>query len=316
MPDELPDRLPSLPLARRQLRSEPELRAAVARWLTGQGVRLTGRMVSVAGEPDLITATHDTIYELKLVLNRPAIYSGLGQLLLYRQAINPQARVVLVGYATPDTLALQPLLDGLGVEVLPWQDAGAREGETHPTPVPVPPEEPAAPALVVAPPPIAHLHILHWNVAALAQARGIANASALATHMGISRQGLYAIWRGEAAQVSLDILARLAHALDADPGAWFVGREARDDGGTGDAARRASPLLWNIAAQAEGCGLKITALGFATGLHSRSLSTIWHGEAQAVGLESLAKLALALDRPERPFHIGDLFVWRAPPGAG
>ncbi|NTW03405.1 MAG: helix-turn-helix transcriptional regulator [Oscillochloris sp.] len=71
---------------------------------------------------------------------------------------------------------------------------------------------------------------LIWNVAELAQARGIPNASALAAHMGVSRQGVYPIWKGDSLHASLTTLGLLARALDVAPGDWFGWREVIDLG--------------------------------------------------------------------------------------
>lgn len=323
-PDCPPPPLSNVPvLARRQLRGEPELRAAVARWLQAQRIPLAGRIVCVAGVPDVVSAEQDLIVEVKVSLSRRVLHLALGQVLSYRAAINPEARALIVGYATPDTLAMRPIIESLGVEVLCWEDIGAgdwglgageEEAQIAAAPFRADPAMPA-PALdqLLAPNP----QPLHWNVARLAQAQGITNPSALARRLGVSRQGLYVIWRGEAAQVSLDMLARLACALEADPGDWFGwGLEAGDwglDSGPQPPVPSPQPLLWRVRERAEALGVRMTALGFVTGLHGRSLSPIWHGEARAVGLETLAKLAAALSRPEQPFSVGDLFTRHGAP---
>ena len=61
----------------------------------------------------------------------------------YRQAINPAARAVIIGYGTSETEALRPIMAALGIEVICWQDRevgdrGLGPGETPAAPTPNP----------------------------------------------------------------------------------------------------------------------------------------------------------------------------------
>lgn len=343
---------PTPPLTAGSQQTETALRAAVMAMIQTQGASLADRVVCIAGEPDLVTADRELIIELKWRLTKKALCAAIGQLLLYRQAINPEARAAIIGYPTPETLALLPLVAALGVEVVCWQDGANvpanRERTTASLSSPVPDATPHPDPTPPRPGDVQHHHFepgraLRWNIAALAQAQGIANPSQLATRLGISRQGLYALWSGTADQVSLEILSRLAHILGANQGDWFRwGMRAGEQGlevegsGRNGAPHQADPillnsagyaphdaplqhpgprpptpppLLWNVAAQAEARGIDVVDLGFRSAVYPRSLKPIWRGEAQAVAPATLARLALVLDLPGQPFSIGDLFVW-------
>jgi DNA-binding Xre family transcriptional regulator len=88
------------------------------------------------------------------------------------------------------------------------------------------------------------------------------------------------------------MLERLCATLDADPGGWFY-----REGGT---------LTWTIRAAAERQGMDMPTLGWESAILPGSLTPIWRGVQQFVFLETLAKLARALD-----LHVGDLFAWQA-----
>jgi len=140
---------------------------------------------------------------------------------------------------------------------------------------------------------------LRWNIAALAQERGFTNVARLASRMHAPRQSLYGIWRAETAQISLDMLGRLARTLNAEPGDWFSWVPTAED----------RALIWNIQGRMQALNLTPARLGFRAELYSGSIIPIVDGIAQAVSLEALGKLARALDTPDHPFGIGDLFTW-------
>ncbi len=211
-------------------------------------------------------------------------------MLLYRQCLNPQARVVLAGYEAPETQALRPSVEALGIDIVCWSDRPRIAEQQH--------EGPHEPLVLLDRPP----RVLRWNVAALASSRGLDRVPALSRALDIPRQGLYSIVRDEAAQVSLDVLARLARVLDAHPGDWFTWT----DGPHG------RMLVWNVAAKAQERGLAVKALSFRAETYMGSVSPIWIGEAKAVAVATLAKIAHALDTAEQPFAVGELFAWDRP----
>lgn len=316
------DPLASLPqpahhlVPRGKLRSEPALRTAISTWLQGQGIALASKKLCAAGEPDLLTSDHSVILEVKHQLHRKALYQALGQVLLYRQSINPAARAVIIGYGTEDTPTLAPLIERLGVEVRCWDDRDlvpAAQSEPVTAPQPVEPmheaedeahhavndaREDEEEAIHDAP----HgSRTLRWRVAELAQAQGIPNASQLAARFGLDRQSVYGPWKGETRQIGLPLLGQLAHALGAEPGDWFVWEPAEEG--------QPPQLRWNIAALAEARGFNLGQLYFEAQVHQTSLRPIWFGKQKSVTTAILARLAHALNLPDQPFSVGGLFAW-------
>src|SRR5687768_201251 len=106
-----------------ELRSEPELRTAIAKTLRALGLVVEEGVACEIGCADLVIGQCDTIYEVKHRLTRSAIYTGIGQVLLYRQSLNRQAQVVIAGYEAPETKTLRPYVEALGIEVVIWSDS-------------------------------------------------------------------------------------------------------------------------------------------------------------------------------------------------
>lgn len=309
------------------LRSEPEIHAALVQMLRAQGVALAPRVVCLSGELDVVTADRTVIYEIKYRLSRRALYQALGQVLLYRQCLNPAARAIIVGYATPDTFALLPSIEALGVEVMVWEEKGSgadglrldnsdveatdyassksikhlleqsgQVDDAEDDGLILPGSQPSSPI----PYPLAP-NSLHWRVAALAQQQGFKNVPALARQMEIPRQALYRPWKDEALQTTLQMLGMLCDVLRVNPGDFFTWQTGSDG------YRR---LTWAVKEQAEVRGFRMTTLSHRSGIHHRSMGPIWHDTAQAVALATLARIALTLDGI-KPFAIGDVFAWSA-----
>jgi DNA-binding Xre family transcriptional regulator len=267
-------------------RTEPELRAAIAATLRAHGIALAEKIPCAAGEADIVTTRRDLVIECKLHLTRKNLYTAVGQVLIYRQTINPAARAVIVGYMTPETAALMPHIASLGIEIVCWSDRdwgmvdgdrGSGTGEeTHdPAPItavqstdnsPSPTPDEQTPALV-SQSPTPNPQSLRWNVATLARAKGFKNVPALAWRMGVQRQGIYAFWNGTARQVSLDILERLSHVLEAEIGDWFVwarpravSQELRAEKHPAALSSQHPALAWNVRSRMEALGLDPTRL--------------------------------------------------------
>jgi DNA-binding Xre family transcriptional regulator len=273
----------SLPAASPQHRSEPALRAAIAQTLRAHGLAVDEQVTCAAGAADLVTARRDAIWEVKLALNRRALQQALGQLFLYRATINPEARMIVVGYPTPETAVLRPHIEALGIEVVElgpgaWelgdrvQGLGVGEAVQPPSPNPQPP-------------------LLRWRLAEYAQFHGILSVRALSFATRTSRQSLHPIWQGRAKSISLDMLGRLCQTLVADPGGWFSWH--RDE------------LIWNVRHVAEIRNMTLRDLVWLAEILPHSLTPIWQGLQQFVSVETLAKLAQALD-----LDTGELFEWR------
>jgi DNA-binding Xre family transcriptional regulator len=282
-----PDMLPT-PLRHR---NEPALRAAIVQVLRADGLRVEEQVTCAAGAADIATADRSVIIEVKHRLTRKALQQAAGQLLLYRTSLNPQARLIIVGYATPDTAPLRPHIEALGIEVRGWKDEGGEirdeggemrdeGGAVSPSPLILPPSSF-----------IPHPSALCWRLAEQAQAQGITSVRALSFRSRINRQSLYPIWKGQSQNISVRLFERLCRTLAADPGGWF--RWADDT------------LAWNIRQITEARGLTIQDLVWAAEILPYSLSAIWRGEQQFVFVETLQKLARALE-----LETGDLFAWQ------
>jgi DNA-binding Xre family transcriptional regulator len=272
----------------KRARSESELRAAIAAALRASGLAIEEQVWCGTGAADIVLADRSVVIEVKYVLSAKGIQQALGQVLLYRAAINPTARAIVVGYATTQTAALVPYAASLGVELVGWQDRdwGLEAGDSE---LPSPNPQPLT---------------LQWNIQALAQARGIATVGQLGRALHVSRQSLYGIWRGTAANVSLITLERLAKRLGPLPGQylrsgdWFVWRHGQ--------------LAWNIKHIAEQVGLDRAGLNFRADFYPQQGDLFWSGEAKFVFIDTLARLAAALTTAERPFDVGEIFIKAEP----
>lgn len=94
--------------------------------LLGQGIPVSRQVDCFAGTADIVTP--DTIYEIKYTLSGHALFQAIGQVLLYRAAINPAARAVVVGVVDDRTTRLIPLIQSIGVDVLPWPNPTKARG--------------------------------------------------------------------------------------------------------------------------------------------------------------------------------------------
>jgi hypothetical protein len=87
-------------------------------YLRSLGISVETQVQCASGVVDIVT--ENKIYELKHELNRSSLYSAIGQVLLYRETINPKAGVAIVR-----SISLVPRLhsvaNGLGVEVIVWR---------------------------------------------------------------------------------------------------------------------------------------------------------------------------------------------------
>jgi DNA-binding Xre family transcriptional regulator len=275
----------SISAATPQHRSEPALRAAIAQTLRAHGLAVDEQVACAAGAADLVTARRDAIYEAKLFLSRKALQQAVGQLMLYRASINPEARMIVVGYPTPETATLRPHIEALGIEVVElglgdWelghgaQSLEVGEAVSPPSPNPQPPTT------------------LRWRLAEYAKSRGHSSVREVSFATHINRQSLYPIWNDTAKSVSVEMLERLGIGLGADVGGWFRWED--------------SMLIWTVRAAAEARGVDMPTLGWSAEILPHSLATIWRGAQQFVFVETLGKLARALD-----LRVGDLFEWQA-----
>jgi hypothetical protein len=270
------------PSAAAQARSEMESRAIIAQALRASGIAVEEQVVCGAGMADLVTARRDAVIEVKLDLSRKQLYTAIGQVLLYRAAISPLARAIVVGYATEETAGLIDWAAELGVEVICWNaEDGGLKSELS--------------AFSVS------SFTLQWRVQSLARSYGITRAADLARLLGQPRQGLYGVWRGTAASISVARLELLALRLGPEPdqplrpGEWFQWDER-------------GRLVWSIRDVAEQVGLDAAQVAFSAGQYPQQMALFWDGTAKFVFVDTLARLATALEAQARPFDIGELFV--------
>src|SRR4051812_10099311 len=102
-------------------RSEPELRALIVQALRASGIAVDEQVACSAGAADIVTVRRDVVIEVKFNLTRKQIQLACGQVLLYKEAINPNARAIVVGYATTETAGLISWAAAIGVEVICWR---------------------------------------------------------------------------------------------------------------------------------------------------------------------------------------------------
>lgn len=143
---------------------------------------------------------------------------------------------------------------------------------------------------------------LYWNTAKLMQEQGLKNVPALAKRMEVHRATLYDVQNAKMKKVSLLTLTRLCLALDATPGDWFtwrIGPEGQQQ------------LVWAVKEQAEARGLVRAKLIYRSEVHPGSIIPIWQGKAKEVALDTLSRIAQALNTSQ-PFSIGSLFTWASP----
>lgn len=289
MNDEAEHNIQATSSLQHRARSEPELRELIVRTLRTSGVAVDEQVVCAAGAADIVTAHRDVVIEVKLDLTHKAIQMACGQVLLYRQAINPDARAIVVGYATAETAGLINWATALGVEVICWDaEATSLKAELI--------EQPAQLTLA-------------WNIQSHALAHGLTSVSKLAAWLNKPRASLYGLWRGSQVNISVATLEHLAKRLGPTPAAWLR---------PGDWFRWDSDgrLTWQVKNVAEEVGLDAAQLAFRSGLYSQQLSLFWHGnKGKYVFVETLARLAIALETVDRPFDFGDLFSPRRPAGS-
>jgi hypothetical protein len=106
--------------ARRSVRNESEIESAIAADLRRQGYAVRQQVRCTAGIADIVT--DDAIYEVEQFLDRAALFMAAGQVLIYRQAINPALRAVVIALGVDSTAkGMLSAIAGLGVEVQIWK---------------------------------------------------------------------------------------------------------------------------------------------------------------------------------------------------
>lgn len=103
---------------RPQGHGEREMQESLVRHLKKQGESPRVEVTCEGGRADIVTET--SIYELKLHLSRQDIISAVGQVMVYRAAIDVRLKPVIVGNYVRGTTRLLDAIAKSGVEVILW----------------------------------------------------------------------------------------------------------------------------------------------------------------------------------------------------
>jgi hypothetical protein len=101
--------------------SEQGLEGAIAKALRAQGHRVRCQVRCKAGVADIVT--DDRIIEVKRRFSRDELFKAVGQVLTYRQSINPRLRPVIIARTLDnEARSIVPNVEALGVEVVLWSN--------------------------------------------------------------------------------------------------------------------------------------------------------------------------------------------------
>jgi len=99
--------------------TEKKVENEIARHLKSAGENVRQQVWCSCGIADIVTDSK--IYEVKHYLNSGAIMQAVGQVLCYRESINPNLVPVVAGIKTDSSASMAVLIKNLGVEVLEWE---------------------------------------------------------------------------------------------------------------------------------------------------------------------------------------------------
>jgi hypothetical protein len=102
-----------------RLAREAELERTLIDVFSGAGMIVRRQVPCLTGIADVVTDS--TIFELKDALDRRSFQQAIGQLILYRQALNPMARTAIVCNSS-SVPHLHDAARRIGVEVFIWSD--------------------------------------------------------------------------------------------------------------------------------------------------------------------------------------------------
>lgn len=96
--------------------TEAKIEDWLVKKLESEGEQVQRQVNTGAGIADVVTSS--SIYEVKLKLTPASIFSAVGQLMIYRQSYNHDAKLYIVGRVSADTERLRKLVKRLGIEVI------------------------------------------------------------------------------------------------------------------------------------------------------------------------------------------------------
>lgn len=95
---------------------EIDVEEKVASLLQDMGEKVQRQVKCFSGIADIVT--DNLIVEVKLLLTISSIKQAVGQLLMYRPAINPKAKLVIAGITTKELEKVRNYLRTIGIEVI------------------------------------------------------------------------------------------------------------------------------------------------------------------------------------------------------
>lgn len=99
--------------------NEESFQQLIERTLTARGECFRSQVRCVGGRADIVSDV--AVYELKCRLYPSDTVHAVGQVLMYRQAINPRLRAVIVGILDPKSEAVYANVKALGVDIWAWE---------------------------------------------------------------------------------------------------------------------------------------------------------------------------------------------------
>jgi len=97
---------------------EVDIQRDFAEYLQSQGKEVQREVKCLAGVADIVT--DDAIYEIKNTLTAKSIFEAIGQVLVYRFCIKPDARAIIVGRYAEDVDKLRITVESMGIEIIIW----------------------------------------------------------------------------------------------------------------------------------------------------------------------------------------------------
>jgi hypothetical protein len=102
----------------REVYDEEALLQNIQQFFSAQGQQAQTKVQCAVGVADIVTA--DAVYEVKNPLTRDRLFTAIGQVLLYRQAIDPLRHAAVIGVGNGELTELINYASSIGVEVILW----------------------------------------------------------------------------------------------------------------------------------------------------------------------------------------------------
>lgn len=107
------------PIEEAKPKSELDIEKAFAKYLESAGIKVRRQVRCATGCADIVTGT--TVYEVEMYLSRQKIFEAIGQVMLYREAINPDLEAAIVGMASGTAhIQAKKYAARFGVQIIIW----------------------------------------------------------------------------------------------------------------------------------------------------------------------------------------------------